>query len=565
MNANGWIDKSQPQAQQLIAIRPQAPAYEPTVFPNVVFAPNNARAADWTDVILDPALGTVSPITGAVAPGTAKLNDFDPYSDNTFLQLALREDIELTDALTLTSLTTYDRYTQDQRVDADGSEYLIQNLAADTGDIHSLMQELRLANSSTSRYRFTLGGNYEDSDTLEYQLNRYLHTAYNPSMLYINASGITNDQKIRNYAFFDSSEYSLTDRVTLNAAARYTSTSDSANVCSTTIPGGNVDTLFNVLGSALGKVPFTPIGPSNCYTLNANYVPGQPFVSTLKQDNVSWRGGIDYQLTPTLLLYADASRGFKAGSFPSLAASIYAGLQPVTQESVTAYEGGIKTQLFDRRANVDAAAFYYDYKDKQVRGKLADPIFGDLDALINIPKSRIYGAEAAITVRPVSDLTLTGTVTYLSSKIIQYTGVNIVGQSDFNSAGDPLPFTPAWTGAFNADYRVKTHLGSPFAGITVAATSSSQAAISATRIDYSDVPNSFVRPGVECVFCIAGYATVDARLGYEADGGRWNVSLWGKNILNRYYWTTVIPVYDSAARSAGMPSTFGISFGVKTF
>jgi hypothetical protein len=33
--------------------------------------------------------------------------------------------------------------------------------------------------------------------------------------------------------------------------------------------------------------------------------------------------------------------------------------------------------------------FYYDYRNKQVRGKFDDPLFGALDELVNLPKSRI--------------------------------------------------------------------------------------------------------------------------------------------------------------------------------
>jgi outer membrane receptor protein involved in Fe transport len=61
--------------------------------------------------------------------------------------------------------------------------------------------------------------------------------------------------------------------------------------------------------------------------------------------------------------------------------------------------------------------FYYDYRNKQVRGKFDDPLFGALDELVNLPKSRIFGAEADITIRPVTGLTINGAVTYLDSAI----------------------------------------------------------------------------------------------------------------------------------------------------
>ena len=65
------------------------------------------------------------------------------------------------------------------------------------------------------------------------------------------------------------------------------------------------------------------------------------------------------------------------------------------------------------------------------------------------------------------------------------------------------------------------------------------------------------------VFNIKGYTTLDGRLGYEAKDGAWKVMVWGKNILNQYYWTTVIPSNDSQARFAGMPATYGVTIGFK--
>jgi outer membrane receptor protein involved in Fe transport len=563
LNVNGWNDTSQPQAWQLIGIRTQFPQYEPARFPTITFVPNSPRAADWTVDFPDPARGVVDPATGAVAPGTAQLNDISPFGRRSFEQGALRADVNLGPDITLTSLTSYDNYTQRQSIDNDGSNYVIENFPNLDGYIHSFNQELRVANAQKDRFRWILGANYEHSITFEFQDNRYQHTAYNPQNLYINASLINNEQRVRNYAFFNGSEFSVTDKLTLKAGVRYTNSRNKADICSFTIPGGNVDKLFNVLGTVLGTVPFTPIGPSDCYTLNQNFVPGEPFIKTLAQSNVSWRGGVDYQLLPNTLIYANASRGYKAGSFPSLAASVYRALQPVTQESVTAYEGGVKTQFFDRQVSLDAALFDYEYKDKQVRGKLADPIFGALEALINVPKSRIYGAEADLTVQPIHALVLSADVTYLKSKIVQYTGVNFLGQPNFNSAGDPLPFTPQWSGSLNLDYRFSTGHGTPFVGVSVSARSEQDATMSAQRLNYFSTPNTFLRAGVPCVYCVAGYATTDARLGYESEDGRWKVMLWGKNLFDRYYWTNVIAGYDGTARIAGMPATYGVTLGYR--
>lgn len=580
LNVNGWIDKSQPQAQQLIAIIPQIPGSATPRFLASPFAPNNARAADWTDQALDPATGVVGP-SGAVTPGTESLTSFDPFGDRKFYQLSLRGDYVLGGGVTLTEITTYDRYNQRQATDGDGNALVAFDLPKNDGYLRSFNQEVRLASTSNSRFHWVVGANYESSQTFENQILRFYDDSnYNPQTLYINAAAVTNHQSIRNIAGFGNVDFKVLDQLTVHGGLRYTDSRNTADICPYTITGGNVDKLFNVLGGLVGDVPFTPVVPSNpnnptsCYALDnltqtipgrPDNVPGRRFDRVLAEHNLSYKFGIDYQVQTDTLVYGNISRGYKAGSFPSLAASNFQAILPVTQESLTAYEIGIKTQLFDRRLSFTSAAFYYDYKNKQVRGKLADPIFGALDALINVPKSRIYGVEADATLRIIPGLTINGAVTYLNSKVLDYTNaVNTVGQTGVSFDGSPLPFTPKWSGSVNLDYRYAlTNSAAIFAGATVQARTNSDAVLGAHQINVQAISTAIVRAGVGDVYGIDGYATVDGRLGYEAPGGKFRVSVWGKNIFNKYYWTTVIPASDSAARLAGMPATYGITFGVK--
>jgi outer membrane receptor protein involved in Fe transport len=294
----------------------------------------------------------------------------------------------------------------------------------------------------------------------------------------------------------------------------------------------------------------------------------------LQQSNVSWRVGADFKASDNLLLYANVSKGYKAGSFPALAAAAYISALPVTQESVTAYEVGFKSQLADNRVQVNGAAFYYDYKDKQIRGKLFDFIFGTLDTLVNVPKSRIIGVETDITVRPIDPLTVSFAATYLNSKIQEYVGYDIFGGIDLPTfkpgqsntqdlSGNVIPYTPKFSAVFNADYRFHAFGGAPFVGVTADYRTKQDAAIGGSSSTLPVGPRYRLAPGVIDPYTIDAYATVDARVGYESEDGKFRVMLWGKNILNKYYWTAVIPSSDSSARLAGMPATYGVSFAQK--
>lgn len=537
LNVNGWEDKSQPQALQFTAMVPADPTTTQPQQLTFPFGPANPRAADWGPV--------------------------QPRGDRDFYQGALRADITLPDNIVLTSLTTYDNFTQKQATDVDGTSLALEDLLKDDGYIHTLSQEVRLAGTGDA-YRWVVGGNYETSTTFENEITDYTDDSEsNAANLFISESGNTVLQKMRNVAGFVNGEYDLSSQFTVRAGARYTDAKDNATICGYSPGNGNVATLFNILGGLLGTVPFTPIGPTSCYTLNQNYVPGEPYSSTLKQSNVPWKVGLDFHLDDTTLFYANISRGFKAGSYPSLSAATYKQLVPVTQESVTSYEVGIKAAWWDRRVRFDAATFYYNYKDKQIEGKEADPIFVILNILVNVPKSRVFGSEAQLTVEPIEGLTFTGSTTYLDSRIQDYTGINVLGdKQDF--AGQSLPFTPLWSGRLDAEYRfhVPYASGEPFVGMTVNGQTSSTAVPGGDEIQIPASPVNRVYPGDTYPYLLNAYATVDARLGYAA-ADNWKVWLWGKNILDKYYWTNVVTSNDATARFAGFPATYGITFAMK--
>src|SRR3546814_15585743 len=73
------------------------------------------------------------------------------------------------------------------------------------------------------------------------------------------------------------------------------------------------------------------------------------------------RVALDYQVTPDMLLYASWSKGFKSGTY-----NLGTPGNPVNPEKVSAFEGGIKSTLFDRRLRLNVAGFYYDSTCLQV-------------------------------------------------------------------------------------------------------------------------------------------------------------------------------------------------------
>lgn len=548
---NAWQDKSEPEAGQLIAIRPQQPANVHADVLNYPFASENPRSADWS--------------TGVNSPS----------SDRKFIQGSVRADLDLGEVAQLTSITSYLRFKQQLSTDKDGMSSLVADLNPSNAKIRSFNQELRLSNQGASVFRWVLGANFEKSHTHEDQTLLFGDgSSSNASTLFINTTGSIVDQKIRNIAAFANVQYDVTSALTLKAGGRYTDSRNRADLCGYANDDGQIAALFNILGNLVGTVPFTPISVGDCHVLNFQGVPGDRFDNTLHEHNFSWLAGADYRLNETSLFYGNISRGYKSGSYPTLSASSFSEYIPVRQESVTSYEVGYKGSFADRHVRFNAAGFYYDYKGKQVRGKIVDPVFDVLDTLLNVPKSRIYGAEAELTVNMGSGFTVGGSGTYLKSKILTDGGARFSGPTAYGNScstaagapticdftGDELPFTPEWSYALNLDWKHDLGGGgSIMAGADLRGQSSSVSTLHGRDIAFRDIAGADRHiTSTDRPFVIPSYATIDARVGYQFAKGP-KIMLWGKNIFNKYYITNVNHYLDATVRFAGMPATYGVT------
>ncbi len=531
LNLNGWKDKSDLVAFQYIALNLQVPSFASPLLLAAPFSPRRPRAADWS---------TVSCLGQAV-----RCNDA-PRANNRLLQSALRADWDLTEDVTLTSITSYIDYKHDQVPEGDGVAINALDLSNSFGHANSFSQELRLANGGRAPFRWVVGANYGHDDVFEENHIDDPEASGARALPHI-GSIYKSTQKMNNYAAFGNVEYDVTPEVTLKSGVRYTKSNRSNRSCNQDLPGfSNLSNIFTFLQTIFAPLrPPVQVTPGQCFALDANFFPGE-FRDSLHEDNVSWRVGVDYKPTKDLLFYANVSKGYKAGGYGSLSAATFAQYAPVTQESVLAFEAGFKAQFIDRRVSLTGAAYYYDYKDKQLRSKIIDPVWGILDALVNVPKSRVKGAELELSVRPFEGFALGIAGTYTDAKVTRYVGVNAGGQAT-NFAGTKVPYAPKWQLGVNADYKIPTGgEWTPFIG---------------SSLTYRSSTNSIV--GGTSVYDIGAYTLLDLRAGVESENHRWRAMVWGKNITNQYYWTNAVATYDVIVRIPGRPATYGATLSYK--
>src|SRR3546814_18893974 len=91
----------------------------------------------------------------------------------------------------------------------------------------------------------------------------------------------------------------------------------------------------------------------------------------------------------------------------------------------------------------------YDYKDKQISTYFADPIYTALSRLDNVPKSKAYGLEGELTLRPARGVTIAAKGLWLKTRVIDYTGTTAAGQPE-HFDGPELPSSPRLLGTLVA-------------------------------------------------------------------------------------------------------------------
>jgi len=523
--ASGWKDGSETSAAQIVGFRAQSPANIfrlPQVF-SYPLTPTNARAADW-------------------APGQ------DYSRDDTFYQLALKVNYDFSETLRLSSITAYSSLDTESYTDRDGMIYDNFNAGA-SGTIKSIYQELRISGEAGG-LTWSAGANYRSDDVHDYQLADIAAGTNSYSAgFHFDTPFIRADTDVETYAFFADGEYQLNDQWSLVGGLRYTKDQRDFNGCTGDNGVGDTAALYSFLQNlfrdprGLPRVPALQAG--QCTTLAKDTFIGGEVVNSLAEDNVAFRGGVNFKPTPGSLLYASYSRGFKAGAFPTLGAAFAVGFDPATQEQLDATEVGFKTNLFSRRLNLSGAVFNYEYTDKQLRGRIIDSVAGSLSKLVNIPESVIRGAELEVTANPMDGLNLYTSVSYLDTEIKEFVGINLFSVTE-NFAGQTLNYSPPWSVNLGGEYRwdVSDNLNA-FVGADAA---------------YRSRTSGFL--GRDPLMDVKQYTTLDLRVGIESADGRWSASLWGANVTDTYYWTTTNRGSDTLVRNAAKPATYGVLFRV---
>lgn len=351
----------------------------------------------------------------------------------------LTANYELSDTLSLQSLSAYDWSRQALTQEGSGTP-VIGFLQTNYTDVYKQFnQELKLAYSSGGTNVQT--GVYYGWDEID-NIDRYRLVR----TLYVYQHYIQHRTSLAGFAQLSQK---ITDNLGITAGVRYTkdkTVHDDAYSFLTIFADPNTAPPF----STYDFDPADPDAAAIIFT-HGSILPSGDIVpeakKTRKSGRVTGKLGLDYTFDNGPMIFANYSRGYRAGSFSS---QFFAGnpIDFVPPEKVDAFELGGKTRILDGRANLVGAVFLTKYKNQQL-----NEVIGTTGFIRSAPGSTIKGFELELNTRLIPALKTYTAFTYLDATYDKLT------LSGVNLDGNTLPNAPKVTLNVGADWTV-SRLGS---------------------------------------------------------------------------------------------------------
>lgn len=349
-------------------------------------------------------------------------------------------------------------------------------------DEQQFSEELQLSSVDGSNLQWTAGVFYFKVKGAFDPLNTYftggpeLNPVFPLTTFLIDA--VANGESISGYA---QGTYEFLPRTNLTLGVRYTHESYSVR-----------SDQFAFLADG------TPIG-------NIASVPKR----TASENKPTFRVALDHRFSPEVLAYASFNTGFKRGGFNMTGFD-----PPFEAETVSAYETGLKTDLFDRRLRLNLAAFYYDYRNIQI-----SQFAGGSSFILNGPRARNYGAEADFEAVVTDDFRVTGSLGYLNAKYVRYPNhpSSVVPEGGIplqprDVSGNDLIKSPRFQSSLNLQY--------------------SPSAIDGLQLNGTWQYNSGFYVNADNVVRQPAFSRFNASVFWAPADTRINVRLWANNITN---------------------------------
>jgi len=450
----------------------------------------------------------------------------------------------------LTSVTGILNNTFSQSGDGDASPYPAFRVDRDS-DSEGWSQELRLSSFGRGRLDWTIGALYAEDEITETDLSAHLATdpylpawgallfalaveggevdLSDPEIQFALANGLIPDifapLTVANFedvdrgidtdsmAVFGDLTYAITDTVDLSLGLRWTH--DDVTFSEVTRPTVTI-----------------PVGSD---------------VTSESFSNLSPRLALNWRPNDRIATYFTASRGYKVGGINSDVTLTDDGAVEKIYDEETAwnYEIGFKGVLADNRVQLNAALFYIDWDDIQVRGQ---DVLTQRQFVQNATTATSKGGELELLVRVAKPVTWNLAYGYTDAGFGRFPNaipIDQIGADVVDASGNTLPFAPQNTLTSGIEYRF-TGFGNSDGWL---------------RLDYRYVDDQQTEATNDPNRHLPAFDLFNARIGFESE--RYSVALFVNNLFDEQYvvGTQNLETYYSGLQLAvGQPRTFGTVF-----
>jgi len=309
--------------------------------------------------------------------------------------VGLRGHLDLSDTVTLSSVTDYKKFTHLLFIDVDGgpanqlANY--NNLKAD-----QFSQELRL-NGKSGDFNWVTGIYYLHINNLS---KNGLKAPIN-GLVPGNPIDIASTARLKtdSYSLFGQGEYDFTDTLRFVAGARVIRENKDYNF---------IQELYFSPDSRVVQpgAPLFPIGP----------LPGPNPRYLDKRGQTLWAGKVQLEYRPNAdtLLFIGVNRGSKAGSYN---AQLNGGLPTpgsairYNDEVLINYEGGFKLSLANNKIRLNGSLYYYDYQNYQ------SFLFTGVSGVVINADARTIGGELTLLANPFPGMDVALSFSQLDAKV----------------------------------------------------------------------------------------------------------------------------------------------------
>lgn len=358
-----------------------------------------------------------------------------------------------------------------------------------------------------------------------------------PGQVYLPGDGYLDQyrQDSNSFALFTNNSYRVTDALELTLGLRYTREEKEMDTLQDNI--GNNGAVCTAARANPVLSPGQPLnallGGGLCINQTNPDFDGRSYTQNFEDDDVSGKLSAQYRFNPSLMVYASAARGFKAGGFNlerSSAPRAANNSSPIpvddtsfASETVESYELGFKSTLLDRTLLFNATAYQQDFSDFQLN------TFAGIAFIVeSIPELNTRGVDMDfLWLTPVEGLTVNGGATYTDSTYGEFTAADLQVPSRFPALsllpGERVSFAPEWTSTLGINF--DRDLGNGVRG---------GFSLSGKYSSEYNTGSDLLPAKMQDAFTL-----LNGRISLGSADERWTFEVWGQNLTDEEYYQVV--------------------------